>query len=222
MRFVVPACIALVALLCLSSSQTPQGKPPEKPGDVLPPTRPKSEKVFIQAIEDRMQGSWRLTAYETPFLEKEYRQDVGFLVVSGNYFSLEIHIGWTVSNGSKLDHRDFISGTHRFELDERSHITTSTVIGSSFDKRGNLVFEQPGTHREYDVDVAGSRMVLKSTDGRKLTFERLVDSHARVDIFGRPIKEKPEDAGKADAGAAKKEPPKSPVPPGPTEPPKKD
>jgi hypothetical protein len=224
MRFAIPACIALAALLCFSSSQTPPGGQtppvkPEKPVETLPLTRSKSEKVFIQAVEDRMQGSWRLTAFESPFLEKEYRQEVGFMVISGNYFSFEMHLGWTVPNGSKLDHRDFLSGTHRFELDERSRMTTSSVIGSSLDKRGNLIFEPPGTHREYDVDVVGSRLVLKSADGRKFTFERMVDSHARVDIFGRPIKEKPEDADKTDAGAPKKEPPKSPSPP---EPPKKD
>ena len=145
MRLAVPACIALAALACLSSNQTPPGKS-DKPGETLPPTRSKPERVFIKAIEDQMQGAWRLTAFESPFLEKEYRQDVGFMVVSGNYFSLEMHLGWTVANGAKLDHRDFISGTHRFEVDERGRMTTSTVIGPAFDKHGNtadLIFSIP-------------------------------------------------------------------------------
>jgi hypothetical protein len=67
---------------------------------------------------------------------------------------------------------------------------TSTVIGSYVDVIAGLAWEHPGRTREYQVELAGSRLTLRRSDGRTFVFERLLDGSARRDIYGRPIVEK--------------------------------
>jgi hypothetical protein len=196
---------ALCLGLALSSAQ--QGPP------VLKPPEPETKTTTMQALIDEMQGAWRLTEFSTPLFEKKNRVDVGYLLVSGNYFSLEIHVGWMTS-GELLPQRSFASGTHRFEMDERCRMTSSSVIGASIpigrsmmDPPGTLAFEAPGFKRMYDVVCLGNTMTFKRDDGAKMTFERLNDSLTRRDIYGRPIKPKDPNEPKKEGAPDKKDAP---------------
>lgn len=183
MRFVAITCALSVVCLSLSMRPALQGEPNTKP------TLPAGSKAAIQALVDEMQGTWRLMKLDSPTLDKQRRQETGFMLISGNYFSFEMHMSWTSLN-NQGEKRSFISGTHRFEIDERSRLTANSVIGSAIDDDGRVLFEQPGHARQYDVTCAGTTLKLKRDDGTTLEFERLSDSKMTRDIYGRPLKVK--------------------------------
>jgi len=199
----------VLSALCLGLAllSAPQGPSAPKPAV------PELKSTSMQSLIDEMQGAWRLTEFSTPAFEKKDRLDVGYLLVSGNYFSLEIHVGW-MAPGDLLDQRTFASGTHRFEMDERCRMTASSVIGASIplgrsmtDLPGSLVFEPPGRKRVYDVVCLGNTMTFKRDDGAKMTFERLSDSLSRRDIYGRPVKSKDPNEPKKEGAPEKRDAP---------------
>ncbi len=182
MRLLETTCAISAVCLCLSLRAVQQ-RPPEPT-----PKAPSITKPANPAMED-MQGAWKLVKMETLNLDKQGRTDVGFMLVSGNYFSFELHVGWASRDGNSTT-RTFQSGTHRFEVDEHSKMVASSVIGSINDPDGRFLFEQPGRQREYTVDCVGSVLKLKRDDGTSFEFERLIDSRPRRDFYGRPIKPK--------------------------------
>jgi len=196
----VPHCLLLSAVaLSLSFAPVIQDTKPEKPA----PTT--LTKGAIDSLVDTMQGAWRLAKYEAPAMEKKERHEVGFLLVSGNYFSFEMHLGWTTPNGTPLE-QTFVSGTHRFEIDENSRLNASSVIGSSMDDDNRVQFEAPGRTRRYGIACNGTRLTLTREDNTVLEFEKIVDSRKKLDAYGRPLKLK--DPNAKSEGGDKREPPK--------------
>jgi hypothetical protein len=171
-----------LSILCLLVSLRPAQDLPE-----TKPTLPTGAKVAIATLRNEMQGAWRLVALESPTLIRQNRHELGFLLVTDNYFSFELHLGWLSPDG-RIDEKSFSSGTHRFELDERGRMSSSSVIGSFVDVDKRIQFEQPGKVRSYDVTCIANKMTLKREDGTKFEFERMSDSKAPRDIFGRPLK----------------------------------
>lgn len=171
------------ALLCLSLSfaQQPEGEP------IAPPTPTPGSKAAMQALQTEMQGAWRLKRVESPALDPNRRQEVGFLLVSGSHFSFEMHMSWT-SPDARIAKRTSLSGTHSFELDELLHMSARLVIGSTIDDVGMVAWEQPGKLRKYDVACATDVLRLTREDGTLFEFERLTDSKTPRDIYGRPLK----------------------------------
>jgi hypothetical protein len=200
MRLLETTCAISVVCLCLSLRAVQQPLPPEpkpKPPSVTKPVNP--------LIED-MQGAWKLVKMLSLNLDVAGRTEVGFLLVSGNYFSFELHMGWT-SRDRNAARVTYTSGTHRFELDEKSKMISSSVIGSLNDPNGVVVFEQPGKQREYTVECVGNLLKLRRDDGTSFEFERLLDNRPRRDFYGRPIKPKetPDDTEKGgDKGGTEK------------------
>lgn len=182
MRLLETTTILSALCLGLALLSEPQGGTDPKAIPALKGT------TTMQALVDDMQGAWRLVEFSTPLFDKKDRQEVGYLLVSGNYMSLEMHIGWMSPDGV-FDDKSFASGTHRFEMDERSRMTSASVIGA-FIADGRLTFEPPGRKRSYDVVCLGNTMTFKRDDNTKLTFERLNDSPAKRDFYGRPLKPK--------------------------------
>jgi hypothetical protein len=136
-----------------------------------------------------MQGAWRLTKVESLTMEKEGRMEAGYLLVAGDYFSFELHMGWTKPDGSSMT-RVYQSGTHRFEVDDNYKMSTSSLIGSINDPKGLVLFEQPGHRREYTVDCVVDTLKLKRDDATTFEFERLQDKRPKRDFYGRPVKPK--------------------------------
>ena len=198
MRILETTCAISILGLCAALQPVLQGRPERKPTPESPTRAP------MDAVVDEMQGAWRLTKMDSPVLDVQNRQDVGFLLVAGNYFSFELHFGWVAPHGQSTQ-RAFTSGTHRFEIDERSRMVARSVIGSAIDDQGRILFEQPGRQREYAVDCSSGFMKLTRDDGTKFEFERMVDTKPKRDFYGRPIKPKP--AGE-DAKTGGETPPK--------------
>lgn len=120
-----------------------------------------------------MQGAWRLKKLESPTLQSDLRQEVAYCLIVEDFLSIELHLGWTDPNGANVERKDFQSGTHRFELDARGRMVTSTLIGAFVSREEKLEFEQPGKARTYQVSVTGPAMTWKREDGTRFEFERL-------------------------------------------------
>ncbi len=208
MRLLETTCAISFLCLCLSWRAAQQPLPPPQPKPVPPLSPTKSPNPVL----DAMQGAWRLTKLESLTINKEGLTEVGYLLVAGDYFSFELHMGWTLPNGATAN-RTYQSGTHRFEVDDNYKMSTSSLIGSTSDQKGMVLFEQPGHRREYTVDCTGDTLTLKRDDSMTFTFERLEDKRPKRDFYGRPIKpneKKPEEKKKPEE------------PPGDGTPPKKD
>ena len=175
--------LSSLSVLCLSASL--RTAPQDVPATLPTPTR--GTKAAIQALVDEMQGTWSLKDLDSPTLDKVRRQEAGYMVVSGIYFSFEMHMSWNTPD-DRAAQRTSLSGTHRFEINDRSRMTASSIIGSSIDNDGRVVWEQPGMVRKYDVTCSGDTMKLLRDDGTALEFQRMVDSKAARDIYGRPLK----------------------------------
>lgn len=173
-----------LATLCLPLAlQAPQDDPATRPT----PTR--GGKRAITEVVTEMQGAWRLESFDTPGLDRERRQQIGFLLVAGKYFSFELHVSW-LTNAERIAQRTSQTGTYKFEIDERMELTAFQVIGSTIDDQGVVVWESPNRMRKYTVSCSGDKLDLTREDGTRFTFSRLVDSQTPRDIFGRPLKVK--------------------------------
>lgn len=168
--------------------------PPQDPGEKGaaqredPPERP--ERIDKAKLWDDMQGPWKLAELNLPADSGALRSDAGFCIISGDYLSIELHVGW-VGESRNLVGRTFQSGMHHFEIDDTGRIRTSTLIGSFIAKDGALDFERPGTARSYHAAVAANRLTLTRDDGQVLVFSRVFSTEPRRDIFGRERKSRP-------------------------------
>lgn len=168
--------------------------PPQDPGTKDQPARDDTTdrplRIDKQKLWDDMQGPWKLAELRLPSGNGDLRSDAGFCIVSGDYLSIELHVGW-LGESRNLIGRTFQSGMHHFEIDDTGRIQTSTLIGSFITKDGELDFERPGTARNYHAAVAANRLSLTRDDGQVLVFNRVFSTEPRRDIFGRERKERP-------------------------------
>jgi hypothetical protein len=185
MRLVETSCAISVACLLLSLRPVLQDPAP------LKPTLSPAAKAAIKKTVDEMQGTWRLTHVDAPKLVKANRYETGYMLVAGSYFSLELHVNWNNPNGT-LAGRLFQTCVCRFELDAQMKMTANSVLGSTIDDAGRILFEQPGFPRQYEVEVQVTKMKLKRSDGTTFEFERMIDSRQLRDFYGRPIEPKEE------------------------------
>jgi hypothetical protein len=190
-------------LLGLTPLQHPQVDREQKP--VLPKTaRLENKKLLAQ-----MQGAWRLVQMklvdqDSLGLSELAMENIGFCLVSGSYLSIELHVR-RVGKGDVDKGRSFVTGLHRFDLEEDGNMETTTVIATRANIDGMTEFEAPGTTRQYSVGVVGDSMTLVREDGHTLIFERLLDDRTRVDFFGRPVTEKDDASDDQDENGEKKD-----------------
>ncbi len=200
MRLVETTCAISIACLLLSLQPVLQDRTP------LKPTLSPAAKAAIKKTIDEMQGTWRLIQMDAPRLAKANRHETGYMLVSGSYFSLELHVNWNHPNGTMAG-RHFQTCMCRFELDPQMKMSAQSVLGSTMDEMGRVLFEQPGIRREYEVEVQLTRLRLKRNDGTTFEFERMVDGRQMRDFYGRPIdpKDEPEPGEEGKDGKKEKD-----------------
>jgi hypothetical protein len=164
--------------------------------------KPSPEKAALLAKKKtiaQMQGAWQLVHMKFADSNVEglgtlSMEQAGFCLVSGNHLAIELHVRG-VEKGNEDKGRSFVTGMHRFELDEEGGMETTSIIGTRLGIDGLPEFEAPGATRRYDVDLRGETMTLTREDGHTLSFERLRDDPTRYDFFGNPMSEKDEASG---------------------------
>lgn len=191
------------SLLLLFAALVGQGPRPEPPKvHEEKPVLSKAATLANKRTIARMQGAWRLVEMRIVDADSFGMSDlsldhVGFCLVSGNYLSIELHLRLLGQKGQDSG-RSFITGLHKFDLDESGEMETSTVIGTYVDSYRDIKFEPPDTQRHYSIDLEGDTMTLTRDDGHRLSFERLLADKTRFDFFGRPVTE--EEAAEDESG----------------------
>jgi hypothetical protein len=150
-----------------------------------------------EAVSKDMQGVWRLQRLVIPDREQVPPQpEIGYLLVSGSYFSLEIHGDWFMQSARIIDLREptktedvmsgaMQTGVYRYEIDASGTLKASSLIGTKYLSDSAWEFEAPGTEREYDVEVTGNVLRFRSFEGQELTFQRVSHGSQERDIYGR-------------------------------------
>jgi hypothetical protein len=197
-------------LVLLSAAQKPplkEPKPPkprETPEVPLTPS-PGAQKEIARTTK-AMQGLWILKELVWPHLDGLDSEFRGYCLVNDNHLSFEVHIGLRDQN-RKLGSVLLDSGLWRFEVGDANRTILTALIGSYIDKDNRVAFREAETQHRYEVIALGDEMIWRKEDGQRLVFKRLLDNGPpRVDLFGRALPEKKDDAAKDDEG--KKEPPK--------------
>ena len=160
-------------------------------GKERPPRQTPAPSV-VPILKD-LQGAWKLVEFTSRNVRTERRQEVGYLLVSGEFLSFECHLGW-MDDGGKRDASTFFSGTHTLELRQDGVMVLTSLIGSSVDPVGLPMFEEPGRTREYKVKFEGTKLTLvRDLDEQTFRFEK-VSLDPGLDFYGRKKKTPPAEA----------------------------
>lgn len=120
----------------------------------------------------KLQGAWQLVDYNATRLPAAERQDVAFLLVSGEFFSIEIHMGYFGEQG-EMKGRLHQTGTYRLNFNTDSELLAQVLIGSIDIGAGYTEFQTPGIVSVYEVYIREGTLTLISEDESRFKFERV-------------------------------------------------
>ncbi len=125
----------------------------------------------VQTLRE-MQGTWQMMDYIAPDLTDEGKQSAGFVIVAGEFLSIEVHMGHFDEDGFEVS--SFIqTGTYRLNFNAFSELMATCLIGSIDDGSGMTVPQYPGNISVYAIKLAGNVMQFLAEDGAKMTLERV-------------------------------------------------
>ena len=182
---------ALPILLLLGFSPVQEPRPEREQR----PVPSKRAQIEIKKTVRAMQGAWRLASIQLVAQDTNFALDnvsldhSGYALVHGYYLSVEFHFRLFGQQQGDLG-RSFVTGMHRFEVEEDGTLETSCIIGTRTNENGKPAFEPPESKRRYSITLEGESMTLIREDGHTLVFERLLDDRSRFDFFGTEVKEK--------------------------------
>lgn len=189
-------------------------------------------------LEDRLLGCWQMTEMNLAGSSAAGRTAQGFLVISRDFLSLELHAAWAnlppgEEDTSGVPESDIhVSFSAEYTFGKTGILETSTLIGSYIDaETGVLEWERPGYRREYRVEQKTNELILTwGTDGEganRIVFKPRLTTvlgerdifgavkgsaglGTQLDIFGRPKKQ---GSGERDVFGKEKELPEGEAPP---------
>lgn len=175
MQALAAACACLVALSLAPVQERP---------------KPAAPTLSQEQVLDSVQGAWRLRKIEDKNLPTQGRQEAGYFVVAGSHAAIEIHVGYTLLNGT-LGDPEFQSGIFAASVDSERKLVLSTLIGMRTDRSIKAIAEPVGQARKFAVEAAGAMLTLRREDGAVFQFDKLQDKSGKFDFYGRPVGEKP-------------------------------
>jgi hypothetical protein len=163
----------LAATLIPASGQ--DGGPPEGGPD----RRLDSDKTAAERRRERnvetlrgMQGAWQLVELRVAGLHDAGRQDAGFLLVSSEFASLELHMAY-FDEGGYEDGSHLETGTYRLNFNIYGDLVAKLLIGSIDDGSGRTVPREPGQLSVYEVRTVGREMTMQNEEGTRFVFEKM-------------------------------------------------
>ncbi len=208
------ALLLLLPPLLATPSAPQDGQEPESGGEARIGRdvygRPLKTTDKVDAFVAKLMGCWRLVDIEDAEFPADGRSQVGYLLIGQDFLALEMHVAWDDEQGEMVDN-DFQSGIHEYRLESTGVLVTSALIGSFLEEYApksklDLEWEDPGTLRKFQLNLAGNFLSLEREDGSRLSFSRQPARHAAErDLFGR---ERPDSSGKKDVFGRDTEPKK--------------
>ncbi len=129
-----------------------------------------------------MQGGWQLMELRAPELPDAGRQDVGYMIVSSEFASIEVHIAYFDEGEEEVE--SFIqTGTYRLNFNIYGDLIAKLLIGSMDTGLGFTAPREPGTLSVYEARVVGDVLTLTTESGTRLTFERMAGGDLTLLLF---------------------------------------
>lgn len=174
------AALAALALLPLVVPQAPPSQAPA--GQKPPPAEPKlpsrAKRVSeSERIRAEVLGVWQLDRTELAGRSYVGGDCGGYLTVVPEYATLVARLAEPIQGRPNLVDQGFTAGTYRWNYDDsRLQFTLQTLLhGSDFDDPDGLViYEAPGSRRDYEIIVSGNDLTLSRAAGQtRMFFRRL-------------------------------------------------
>ncbi len=162
-------------LTALGGQDTPEdGGPKGK----LQRLQEKNERAVARRLQRNvetlraMQGGWQLVELRPTLFEDAGREDVAYMIVAGDFMSIEIHLAYFEENGEELE--SFIqTGTYRLSFNEYGELLATLLIGS-MDEDDEMTYpREPGVQVIYEAEVRHGILTLVSGDGTRFTLEKM-------------------------------------------------
>jgi hypothetical protein len=133
-----------------------------------------TRKRLVENVQTlrQMQGTWQMMEYTAGDLPDEGRHSTGFVVVAGEFLSLEVHMIYFDEDGAE-DSSFIQTGTYRLNFNTFSQLLATCLIGSIDDGTGLTAWQLPGEISVHTVDIKGDVMKFIAEDGAKMTLERV-------------------------------------------------
>ncbi len=180
--------LAALAALVLLPLVALQGTPPPAPAGQDPagqkpvpaePKLPSRTKRVSEADRVRAEvlGVWQLDRTELGGRSYVGGDCGGYLTVVPEYATLIARLAEPLQGRPNLEDQAFTAGTYRWSYDDsRLQFTLQTLLhGSDIDDpEGHVLYEAPGSRRDYDIIVSGNDLTLTRAGGQtRMFFRRL-------------------------------------------------
>lgn len=191
-----------VGLLTAPSQDTSQDPPTEKPPSEVHRDIFGRQKLKTLEAGEGIEGMWQLLAVELKGYPAQGLVPSGFLLLSNGFVAFEMH-AYYEEDGT--DNEPFEDGFQTFfgeyGLVSGQSLVCTSLIGSYLDEggdgrgligsylgggEGDLQFEDPGTMREFVVELEDRMLTLRWGDNDSMTFARRRHTMAQLtDIYGK-------------------------------------
>ena len=136
----------------------------------------------LDDFESRSGWRWQLMELRAPELPDAGRQDVGYMIVSSEFASIEVHIAYFDEGEEEVE--SFIqTGTYRLNFNIYGDLIAKLLIGSMDTGLGFTAPREPGTLSVYEARVVGDVLTLTTESGTRLTFERMAGGDLTLLLF---------------------------------------
>ena len=118
----------------------------------------------------RLQGAWQLTEYTSMSFHDLGRQEVAFLLVGGEFLTIEVHMGFFDDEGT-MDAWLVQTGTYRLNFNQHGELMALRLIGSMDDGQGYSAPQTPGEISVYKVEISNGVLTLINEESSRFRFE---------------------------------------------------
>lgn len=174
------AALVLLPLAALQSTPSPAVQEPagQKPAPAEPKLPSRTKRVSeSDRIRAEVLGVWQLDRTELAGRSYVGADCTGYLTVVPEYATLVARLAEPLQGRPNLADQGFTAGTYRWSYDDsRLQFSLQTLLhGSDFDDPDGLViYEAPGSRRDYEIIVAGNDLTLTRAGGQtRMFFRRL-------------------------------------------------
>ena len=169
--FALSGALAVAIPSVASPQDSPRGGQSER---LLEEQQAEVERRLAANVESLrgMQGGWQLRELRSAVIYDEGREDVGFLVVSGEFMSIELHLAY-FDEYDEMEDSIVQTGTYRLNFDVYGNLIANLLIGCVDTGDGFAEPQEPGAQSVFETTVDGEALTLLREDGSRYIFDRM-------------------------------------------------
>ena len=175
-------------LMVIPSQDTAQDPPAEEPKKEARRDIFGRQKLKAVGEEEGLEGMWQLLNMDVDGYPAGGLVPSGFLLISAGFMAFEMHAYYEEDGLLGVPFEDgFQTFFGEYDLNSGESLVCRSLIGSYLDEEeDDLEFEDPGTERNFEVELEDRMLTLKWGENDSMTFGRLRHTTAQLtDIYGR-------------------------------------